>query len=204
MTSHLNETDLALFASSDLSLWRSVDLRLHTAKCEHCRARVEAYRLDRERLRRQAEEMPPGVDWNRLAAEMTANIRVGLAAGECVAPRKTKKAALPWRPAAAIAGIALLVGIAFWLNFPTADKEALARAMQNLAHGRGGMVIQETGPVVEASSSGIELRENGSTLGVSQGTLNPVAVSVNAQGSASARYVDADTGQVTITSVYVQ
>jgi hypothetical protein len=58
--------------------------------------------------------------------------------------------------------------------------------------------------VVSATSSGIELRENGSALAVSQGAARPVAVSVSTQGSASARYVDTDTGQVTITSVYVQ
>ncbi|HEX5431540.1 MAG TPA: hypothetical protein VFW83_06215 [Bryobacteraceae bacterium] len=228
MSSHLRETDLALFASGDLGLWRSFRIRLHTAKCESCQARGEAFRLDRERLRHQAEEMPAGVDWNSLAAEMTANIRVGLAAGECVDPRKRdarkrdprKKAAhakdsqkiplkikvnsFPWRPVAGIAAVAILFVAAFWLNFPSSDRLALSRVMRNLAHGGGGPIFQETGPVVEASSTGMELRENGSSLGVSQGALRPVAVSVNAQGSASARYVDADTGQVTITSVYVQ
>jgi hypothetical protein len=48
------------------------------------------------------------------------------------------------------------------------------------------------------------LRENGGAVRISQGDLRPVNVSVSAQGSASARYVDADTGQVVITSVYVQ
>jgi hypothetical protein len=64
--------------------------------------------------------------------------------------------------------------------------------------------MEERGPVVEATSSGIELRENGSSLGVSQGAARPLAVSVSVQGSASARYVDSDTGQMTITSVYAQ
>jgi hypothetical protein len=64
--------------------------------------------------------------------------------------------------------------------------------------------MEERGPVVEATSSGIELRENGSSLGVSQGASRPLAVSVSVQGSASARYVDSDTGQITITSVYAQ
>ena len=55
--------------------------------------------------------------------------------------------------------------------------------------------------VVSVNEKGIELQENGSSLGISQGSAPPLAVSVNAQGSASARYIDADTGQVTITSV---
>jgi hypothetical protein len=206
MTGHIQESELALFFSGDLNLWRDLAVRLHTSGCPACRARVEAFRLDRERLKQEALEMPPGVDWDRLAAEMTANIRVGLEAGECVAPRRKRRTihwAWGWQAAAAAAGITLLIGAALWLNFPESDKEVLGRAMGQLLHGRNAPV-EDRGPVVEASSSGIELRENGGALKISQGALRPVAVSVSAQGSASARYVDADTGQVTITSVYVQ
>jgi hypothetical protein len=204
MSGHVQETELALYASGDLSLWRTAAVRLHTTGCGSCRARVEAYRLDRRRLKQEAAEMPPGVNWDQLAAEMTANIRVGLEAGECVAPRRKKRIAWGWQAAAAAAGITLLVGAALWLNFPMSDKEALGRAMGQLIHGVSSGYHEEPGPVVEASSAGIELRENGNALKISQGALRPVAVSVSAQGSASARYVDADTGQVTITSVYVQ
>jgi hypothetical protein len=58
-------------------------------------------------------------------------------------------------------------------------------------------------PVVVANQLGIELRENNNVMGASQDEL-PVSVSLSVQGSASARYVNADTGQMTITSVYVQ
>jgi hypothetical protein len=203
MTGHPQETELALFASGDLSLWRGAVVRLHAAGCPECRALAEAYRLDRVRLKKEAAEMPPGVGWDRLAAEMTANIRVGLEAGECVAPRRKKRIAWGWQAAAAAAGITVLIAAALWLNFPALDKEVLSRAMGQLLHGRNAP-LEDRGPVVEASSTGIELRENGGALKISQGALRPVAVSVSALGSASARYVDADTGQVTITSVYVQ
>jgi hypothetical protein len=206
MSAHIPETELALFASGDLSLWRGASVRLHTSGCSACRARVDGYRLDRQRLKEEALEMPPGIDWDRLAAEMTANIRVGIEAGECVAPRRKRHAvnwSWGWQAAAAAAAITLLIGAALWLNFPASDKEILGRAMGQLFHGRSSPV-EERGPVVEASSTGIELRENGGLLKISQGALRPVAVSVSGQGSASARYVDTDTGQVTITSVYVQ
>jgi hypothetical protein len=39
---------------------------------------------------------------------------------------------------------------------------------------------------------------------MSQGVGRPVSVTLSVQGSARARYVDADTGQVTITGVYAQ
>jgi hypothetical protein len=109
-----------------------------------------------------------------------------------------------WAAATAGVGVTLLIGAALWLNFPPSDKEVLSRAMSQLFHGRGIMESDDSGPMVEASDSGIVLRGNGGALKISQGALRPVAVSVSAQGSASARYVDADTGQMTITSVYVQ
>ncbi len=56
---------------------------------------------------------------------------------------------------------------------------------------------EERGPVIEASSEGIELRKDGGALGVSQDSAKLVTVSVSTQGSASAHYVDQDTGQVT-------
>ena len=62
-------------------------------------------------------------------------------------------------------------------------------------------MADETGMVVSASDKGIELRENGTSLGISQGSAPPLSVSVSVQGSASARYIDTETGQVTITSV---
>jgi hypothetical protein len=64
--------------------------------------------------------------------------------------------------------------------------------------------MDDRGPVIEASPEGIELRKDGGRLGVGQDSAQLVTVSVSTQGSASAHYVDQDTGQVTITSVYAQ
>jgi len=133
---------------------------------------------------------------------MAANIHLGLAAGECVAPRRRKPVTLGWRPAAVMAGLSCVLALAWWLNMPRETTESLGHALTAIWH--GGAVTPERGLVVEADSSGIELRENGNSLGVSQGSTRPVAVSVSVQGSASARYVNADTGQITITSVYAQ
>jgi hypothetical protein len=202
---HLAETDLALYASGDLSLARGVLLRLHIARCERCRRRADAYRADRAAVRDVAGQMPPNLKWDRLAAEMTANIRVGLAAGECVAPRRPKHVKFAWRPAAAMAGLSCVLALAWWLNVPPETTRSFGRVLTAIVH--GGAVAPSTdksGLVVEADATGIEVRENGNALGVSQGSTRPVAVSVSAQGSASARYINADTGQITITSVYAQ
>ena len=54
--------------------------RAHLNSCADCRGWVAAYRTDRESLRPLATAMPAGVNWDRLALEMSADIRVGLAA----------------------------------------------------------------------------------------------------------------------------
>jgi hypothetical protein len=223
MKAHEVETDLALFATGDLSPWRSALVRFHVGRCAQCRETVDAFRKDRERLRQEASRMPPGLNWERLAAEMAANIRVGLEAGECVAPRRSKRAvwtrgqwsirhvSFGWKIAGALTAAITLVAVALWLNFPASDQAVLGKAISQLLRGRGvgalnpeGRAGDDAGPVAEASPTGIELRENGGAVRISQGDLRPVNVSVSTQGSASARYVDADTGQVVITSVYVQ
>lgn len=214
-TAHLPETTLALYVSNDLPLWRRVLAGLHVSRCRHCRQWVEIYRADRQRVRQAALEMPPGVNWTQLSAEITANIRVGLAAGECVAPRRRKTASLGWRPAAAMAALAAVLVVAWVLNMPASTTQELGRAFTAIWNGHGSVTGSVMGPamvpardgrlVVELSSSGIELRENGSTvLGVSQDQSKLVDVSASVQGSASARYIDDNTGQMTITSVYAQ
>ena len=207
MRRHVIETDLALYATGDLPFWRSTLVNLHVRQCDECRDLLEALRADRQELRRSVDDMPADIsqnfDWDQLAAEMTANIRVGLAAGECVTPRERKVATISWRPAAIAAGLVMLMAGAWWLNIPRTDTEAIGRALRNMATGRR-VPQEERGPVVGASSLGVEVLENGGRMGIEQNGLHPVMYSVSTQGSASARYVDQDTGQVTITAVYDQ
>jgi hypothetical protein len=212
MSGHVRETDLALYASGDVSLWQRAAIHLHVRQCERCREVVNEFRGDARILRDAAAGLPEGVDWARLSAEMTANIRVGLEAGECVAPRKLRKAipvSIParWRPVALASAVAAMLTVmlagAWWLNVPAQDTQALNRAMHSIWRGRSAM-SDERVAVIEASSEGIELRKNGGSLGVTQDAARLMTVSVSTQGSASAHYVDQDTGQVTITSVYAQ
>jgi hypothetical protein len=206
---HPAQFDLALYASGDLPAWQRPLLGLHAARCADCRGWVAAYRADRESVRHLAGEMPLGVNWDRLAAEMSANVRVGLAAGECVAPRVRKPAlAAGWRVAAVAVGVTILLMSAWWLNMPRAESVALGRAIKKIAQARpwrgGILALEDQGPMVEISAAGIQLQQNGGTLGMSQGKERPVSVTLSVQGSARARYIDADTGQVTITGVYAQ
>jgi hypothetical protein len=219
------EVDLALYASGDLPAYRRAPVWLHVRGCDSCHSRIQAYQTDHKHLRSTVGELPAGIEtqenWDRLAEEMTANIHLGLAAGECVAPRSRRRTSLTprfastfewaWRPVAVVGGLMTVLTVAWWLNMPASDTQALSRVMHGIMHGGrrsvlapGGFLAEESGPVVEATPAGVELRENGGALGVSQSGLRPLTVSVSVQGSASAHYIDTDTGQMTITSVYAQ
>ena len=207
---HSAETDLALFSGGDLPLWRRVLVGMHVARCAGCRQRVDAYRVTRDGVRTLGNEMPPGVRWDRLSAEMAANIRVGLAAGQCVAPQSPKHAVpMGWRVVAAVCGLSALAVFAAYLNLPSARTASLGHTVKTMIHGREWQAthmlgLDEASALVRASADGVELRQNGAALTVTQKGARPVSVSLNMQGSARARYIDSDTGQVTITSVYAQ
>jgi hypothetical protein len=224
MKHHVAEPELALYSTGDLSLWRRAAVRLHVARCESCRSGVEAYRSNRRALRRDADKMPDGLNWEMLAAEMTANIHLGLAAGECVTPHKTQAGkrgrlqsfvsslTMPalgaWKPAAIAAGVTVLLVGAFWLNMPSSDMQSLGRAFRRIADSgfsrpQRARLIDDRTPFVEISPAGIALHEKGAAIGLQSGAT-PVGVSLSVKGSASARYVDLNTGQVTVTSVYVE
>jgi anti-sigma factor RsiW len=203
---HVAETELALYVTGDVSLWRRVAVRLHLSGCAECRGYAEEFRADSIALRRGLSELPEGVNWERLSQEMGANIRVGLAAGECVAPHKKgskRSLRLSWRPVAVMmAGAMVLLAGAWWLNVPAAQTRSLIGGIAKIWQ-RGGAATEDRGPTVEASERGIELRANGRALSVSGGET-PVGVSASMKGLVRASYADGDTGQVTITAVYTQ
>lgn len=195
---HLNEQTLALYTGKDLGpiqRWRAA---FHLGRCEQCRLRLESYQEAREQLRRQTAALPAGLNWDRLAAEMTANIHLGLAAGECVGVRQTPAQGLAgWRPALVLASALLVVTVAWWAN---SGKGPVP--MTNLVKAPQAAVVQ--GVRLEMTSAGIGVNDNGRVLTLKNPKEGDVAFSVNIGGSMRARYVDAETGQVTINNVYVQ
>lgn len=182
---HPRETELALYAGGELGWWARLRLRRHLGRCQMCRQRVEEFSGWRRWLREQ-DDLPAGVNWNRLAAEMKANIRLGLAAGECVGPVPDTGPA--WRPAALALPVLVLV-LAGWLLqswHPPLRRPAALR-----------------GTVIAATASGLELRQGGAVLAV----LHPNASDVGRFASGDGvrvRYVDAETGLVMISHVYAQ
>ena len=187
----------------------------HVARCPECRREVQALRDAAIQLRALAAEMadlPGGLSWNRLAEEMTGNIRVGLAAGEAIAlfdkPLRTKHR-LGWNAALVVLGATVVFGIAFWTSLPPQQAEHLMTAFERIRTARIGTLVRSatatsgTGQevVLEASSSSIQVRENGRAMSLIPHS-DGATVSVSMHGSAGVRFVDADTGQVTTNKVY--
>jgi hypothetical protein len=184
---HLKETTLALHSSRDLGWFAAWRAERHLARCERCRAEVDSYRELREALPDMAEL--PDVQWNRLAAEMRANIRLGLAAGECV--RETEAAELEPSPlfntaraVLAFAGIFTLVVTGLVLERPTPTVHAAEPTAQAIVNG-----IQ-----VRAGEHGFGLMHDGASGVINIATTRGIG----------ARYMDPQTGLVTMTKVDVE
>jgi len=183
---HPDENGLALIAGGETGRIHRFFLERHLRNCENCQDKVAAFHDLRGQL---AEIAPPDVNWNFLAAEMRANIRLGLEAGACV---RTTHVSKSWSPrlALAVTGLLVLVGASFFLT------------ESNLQH--SGNAVEAATPVLQPTGSGIELRKgmDSFTFLGRQGVRTDETVS--AQGVIQARYINGETGSITINNVYLQ
>jgi hypothetical protein len=183
MKAHPSEIDLALFAGGESSGLSRFFLNRHVRQCSECLEQVTRFELLRLELR---ELEPPPLDWNRLSAEMRANIHVGLEAGECVREAVARR---NWNPklAIAFASVLLLAGANFLLRSPPQYQESQSK---------------DTAAVLESTGSGVEFRRGESSLTLLNHDGVAAGQTVSAQGEIAARYVDA--GAVTINNVYLE
>jgi anti-sigma factor RsiW len=186
---HPSQEILALQASGDLGLVQRWKTKLHLEGCPACRDEVAAYADMREVLP-ELNEIPE-VPWNRIAAEMRANIHLGVVAGECVRESATPVAASPLFSAAratlVFGGVLAALIVGFVLQHPAP--------------------VSASEPMVQATSGGdgIQRRAGDQSFGLMNSAgAKSVTYSVSAQGSMGARYVDPETGNVTMTKVYVE
>jgi anti-sigma factor RsiW len=206
---HPSEVTLALYAGGELDWRERIAAAWHVRRCERCRTRIAEYEADRTLRIKSAETMPLPANWDALAEEMTANIRLGLEASECIrdtepAPARTlnigagvHRPGWYWKPAAGIlAGMAVVV-----FALVSLQSDVFQRVWRGVARG----VNEAPAVVLETSSSGIEVRRGARTkMKLLVGNHRPEQVSVNLEGSVRAQYVDDDSLQVTVTNVYAQ
>jgi hypothetical protein len=192
---HPDQATLALQAGGDLSFFARWKTERHLAWCDRCRDEVDAFAALRE-VSPELSEIPE-VPWNRLAAEMKANIRLGLAAGECVRadapPLRETPLFTGARALVAVASVAALMVTGVILERPGATPTVFA---------------DDHVTTVQATSGGIQVSKGGQALRL----MNPespdpqqrVTYSPDAQGTVRARSVDPATGYVTINTVYAE
>ena len=180
---------MALQAGGDLGPFRRWMTARHLVRCTQCRDEVARFEEMREILP-ELSEMPE-IAWNRLAAEIKANVRLGLEAGECVRaveiPLRRPAPTAGWRSAVACASIVLLLVGCLVLEHPSP------------------IVAHAAGTTVRSTNYGIQVQTGDERmLGLMNGGAQKVTYTLDAQGSMGARYVDPETGSVTINTVYAQ
>lgn len=184
---HPGEASLALYSTGDLNLADRLRVGWHVRSCARCSHQTEVFSAMTADLRAQTQDVPRGLQWDRLAAEMTANIHLGLEAGECIGPaRSSRPERIGWRAVAVMAGMTAVLLGAWFLNPPRESNKIAMRS-----------------PIeIRTAPGGIEVKENGTALMLlhTRGQQQPIIVST--PGSLRARFVDQDTGQVTINNVY--
>jgi hypothetical protein len=187
VTKHPAESILALYAGGDLGIvgrWRTAR---HVDRCERCQAGVARFEAVREEV--ATLDDLPGIAWNRIAGEMKANIRLGLAAGEIVRNSRSEERRTLVRPRALVAAgcVAALLMAGFWLQYPAPRLAARDRGVR-----------------LEMTEAGIALRDGNRVMTLVNGRQSGVVYTAGAQGVMRARFVDSETGQVTINNVYVE
>ncbi len=185
MSKHPSETNLALLAGGELSGWRRWSAARHVAECDQCQREVAEFSSLREEVRATAEM--PQVSWNSLAAEMRANIRLGLEAGECVTERPAARSIFSLRALVACGSLAMLLAVGFLIEQPAPRRTESKSADAVLETSGAGIQVTEGSQsmmLLNVGSRDVQYQAGGSTMG--------------------ARYVNSDTGQVTINNVYVQ
>jgi hypothetical protein len=199
-TGHPFPNELALFSAEDLPSLTSWRIGRHVKRCSECEQQVVLFRsANRELQREAATETLTGfeaiADWARLEREMMGNIAVGLDAAHCI-ENVGRRRALLFRVAFA-AAFTLLFVIGWMTHIPREQTGHLVSSLNRLFTLNR---TQATGPILRTTLDGITVGAQGATLTI----LHPPSAVIGVSGAyaVSARYVDADTGEVTITKVY--
>jgi hypothetical protein len=185
---HPSQEVLALHAGGDLGWMARWKTARHLAGCDRCTAEVAAFAEFRATL--PELKQIPEIPWNRVASEMRANIRLGLAAGECV-----RTSAGTWRDSPRFSGARATLALA----------SVLALMVTGLMlEGPTPRMPRSNEPMVQATVNGIQSRSGDQAFGLMHSGASSVSYTVGAQGTLGARYTDPETGQVTMTKVYVE
>lgn len=189
---HPAEERLALYAGGDANWLDRRTIALHLRSCDVCRNEVARFANASSVLVDQALGMPAGVNWNVLSAEINANIKLGIAAGACIERVEEPAQRRQWLlPLAYGVSACAMVAVSWWLNFPH------QKAAQPIAE---HAFVQQ--PVVMPAPEGIQVKTRTGELTLMRPRQASQAIYVSSPGSLRERFVNDETGQVTINNVY--
>ncbi len=193
---------LALYSSGELPWSRRWRVGHHVARCADCEHQVALFRSAKAELRREANSetltaFEAIADWNRMEREMLGNIAVGVAAARCIDNVRRGRVLLV--RGAVVTGLIALFVAGWATHIPKEQTEHLAAALGRIV---GLEHPQITGTVLRGTPDSVAVRAQGATLTI----LHPpsAVVSLSGTSAVAARYVDEETGEVTITKVYAQ
>ncbi len=200
--SHPTAEVLALYSRGDLPALPRLRLKAHLLECTHCEHQVALFAASLSQLKREAASetltaFEAIADWKVLEREMMGNIVVGVAAARCIDNVGRKRV---WFSRLAFAAGLSVLFVAGWItHIPSEQTHHLAASLARIVG-----VHQRSGPVnmVQATPNAIAVRSQGVTLSI----MHPptAVVSLSGNSSMEARYVDEESGQLTIASVYGQ
>jgi hypothetical protein len=190
---HISEPDLALASAGDLGLAARLRVWLHVRRCPRCAASLQEFRSLRQALQSSAggEILSPAA-WTGLSSEMTANIRLGLAAGRIVDRNSDVRAFTPdpagWRVAVVMATLTVVLAGGWLLRRPVP----------------AGIGLAPISAIAEANSEGVGIHEGQAGLMLLGSDRESSVMLAGSSGGARARFIDDQTGQVTIHHVALE
>ncbi len=201
---HPRLEDLALASRGDLPFHRSWRVNWHVRHCAFCERELEQYQAVSARIKRQAATegltaTENALDRQRLEREMTGNIKAGIAAAQCI-ENMPGRVFHKWRVPALIAGLSLIFVAGWLINVPRDDRDRVMSALRTVV----SRSHPTTGLILETNPHGVSVRFQGTSLTLLHPASARATASFTSSSSVGVRYVDDETGQVTIANVYGQ
>jgi hypothetical protein len=201
---HPQIEELALFSRGDLPATRRLLINAHVRTCPSCETEVEHFQAVAAAFKKEAAaqmltSLEATADWARLEREMTGNIKVGIAAAECIDKGAGRR--FHGRRVWMFAGALCLIFLLGWLiNVPREDSDRILAALRRGVN--RPQIAQST--ILQTTPRGVSVQSQGARLTLLHPESVKATFSFTGYSSVGIRYIDDETGQVTITNVYGQ
>jgi hypothetical protein len=170
--------------------------------CELCKTELDGFRSALQELRSEAAAgtltgFEAISNWSRIKREMLGNIVVGVAAARCIDNVGRKRRF--WPALGIAAGLTVLFAAGWASHIPSDQTHRIWSVLWQVPRANA---LRQSGSVVQTTPLGIAVKSQGVTLTM----MHPrtALLSVSGASGVEARFIDEDSGQVTITDVYGQ